>query len=157
MTTISTLHVGAIYTNFTRRLRRHIRSRKEGVMVNGQKTFTLPCPNWIEELVHTLAKRMAVRMGMKWEVMGPAGLTSAVFVTFYPKGENRESDNALHMTIEPGSFFGGERAYLLVRDYKASVDSQYPKGTIGHMNGMHIAKVQIPEDADVDWFKPYMG
>ena len=85
----------------------------------------------------SIVAALAGQMGLEYTLSDPFGVSRAVFVALFPKGRERGPDT-LYLTFEPdGDGFA-------VRDYANDYATYTPT-------------VPVPADADVAWFRRYMG
>jgi len=109
-------------------------------------------PFWFERLVKPIAKALAgCYPDRRYEILGPFGLSCEATIHLYrkdvPEDEKLVGDNCLSITFIPGDLEKGE---LYIRDYRRKT-GDYPKNSLGDINGMNYASVPIPAHADLDW------
>jgi hypothetical protein len=112
--------------------------------------------SWVDEIIKPIAVLLAPFFPeRRWEIYGPFGLVCSVSIHFYKNGvsEDKKFDgkNCLSITFRPGNLQLGE---LLVVDYRKNL-KEYPKGSIGEMNGMNHPAVEMKPDTKwlVGWVK----
>lgn len=118
-----------------------------------QKLGSMSGPSWISEIVEPLAKELASRLGMEYEILGPFGICSATSIHFFKKGSNHDEAYSLESGVKSLTFIPIDLTHgkLKVRD--ESIDTgEFKRDTIGDVNGMNHPSVDIPESVDLEWF-----
>ena len=122
-----------------------------------QDKLNKTAPFWKDYLIKPIAEAMLPLLpGRHFELLGPFGIGARVSIHFYRDGVTDEDkwrdENCLSITFEPGDLQKGE---LQVVDHLTNTGT-FNHGTIGEINGFNHPCVDIPEDADSQWFVDWM-
>jgi hypothetical protein len=117
---------------------------------NVRKTWNR-MPHFQEKFLGPLIKELEKRFPDRTiEILGPFGICGLTSLHLYKNGVTEKKRligrNCLSVTFEPGD--GGKPPQI--KDYSKNT-GEFRKETIGEMNGMNHPRVDIPENADVDW------
>ncbi|MDP2662647.1 MAG: hypothetical protein Q8R28_18165 [Dehalococcoidia bacterium] len=106
----------------------------------------VPIPFWIDMLLYPIRDGLAERFpDLRFEVLGPFGMTAATSIHASPKDSDPHAFNTVgSLTFRPGNLDSGE---LRVVDYSKKVD-HYALNTVEEMNGMNYGTVPLPETFD---------
>jgi hypothetical protein len=134
-----------------------------------EKLRLLNHPYWMTLIVEPLAIEIAKHFpGYRHEVLGPFGIGAKVSIHLYPnkayeaynsrdtadslsgKEAYREMmDGCKSITFSPRCC--NESIGLAIVDRSVNT-GEYPKGTIGEMNGFNHPEIEVPKDATIQWF-----
>ena len=105
-------------------------------------------PFWIDSLIEPFAVQVAEAKEWDYRVSGPFGICCEVPVFFYRKteltGTGEQEIAGLLQFVHSGKD-------VMLRDYTVDTGT-YSPNSIGGMNGMNHPTIEIPDDADINWF-----
>ncbi len=131
-----------IIENFKARMRKYRRDRQRICELSEKIAAMrdeLECPRWRDELVEPLAREMADRFGLSYEVMGPFGICARVPIYF----EDSDGNTVAGLTLQPGNLDEGELYYET-----GETADRFEPGTMGEINGMNNVTERLPQDMD---------
>ena len=138
-----------------------IRTKERQIKKLEKKLSKVNYPNWIDALLNPIARAMLVYLpGYKFRMCGPFGLTAETSILFTPldaemsdKFSNFPKDLSVirKITFRPGDLSGNSKPMLSIVDYSPNT-GQFKKGTLGEINNMNYPAVDVPENADGQWF-----
>lgn len=103
----------------------------------------LKFPSWIQMLVRPIGKALVSKMpGYTMEILGPFGINCNIAIHFTPEKKSRLKFKSINFTFS-------DRLYWQDTSKKTG---KYPPNTLGDLNGMNYPEIEIPENADLDWF-----
>ena len=105
----------------------------------------IPTPNWIDNVIYPLAKRLSVLSGKASRVCGPFGIGARVMLTLH--NENDPDDycewtDREDLTVEPRFNDGALELWYVTGETR----DLYPKGSIGEINGFNSVLRKLPDD-----------
>lgn len=99
--------------------------------------------NWIKSVIEPLAKELAKRTGLHWEIYGPFGLNAETSIYLRENMKlNITQQKTQHITLIPDNL--KDRTYIC-RYYTGEKTSKYPKGSIGELNGLNNITAILPD------------
>lgn len=111
---------------------------------------------WIDLLLPPLAEELKTELGKAhYELLGPFGLTAETSIWFYDTKEERDSYVFPSLSIRPDLFNDDNSFGISIKG--AEGNDEYPKNSIGAVNGMNYSSIIPPKDADVKWFLQYVN
>lgn len=109
-------------------------------------------PNYIRHVVAAIGKMICRRLGKEYEfeAMGPFGLCNESSLTVMKKIKRNlpsiRRKSFLHLT-----FIDNQDGGAMVRDTSKTIGKLHPD-SLGNLNGMNHPSVEIPVNANADWF-----
>lgn len=119
---------------------------------------------WVDVIVRPLASDIKEALGYSHvEVLGPFGIDSNVALHFFNgKPENDVSDMPIDQCVASITLSCDLNANLSCNevvmqkiDHNTS-SNEYPKGSIGSLNGLNKNRISIPNDATGEQFKEFL-
>ena len=95
--------------------------------------------NWMTIYLGRLTRALERKLKVPVNWVGPAGICARCFV---------EAEGRGYLAIETAGLDEGE---FVIRDYTKR-DGNFREGTVGAINGMNFARVEVPYDATLQWF-----
>jgi len=128
------------------------RTRQENLQ---RELESLKCPSWVEKVIKPIAKELGDTMpDREVEILGPFGLGHEIAIHFLKAGIDRDQmfdkpGNVRSITFRPTGF---DAFTLGVVDYGTNT-GQFPKGSIGEINGGNHPVVPVDEMEVADLVK----
>lgn len=149
---------GGLLKSFQRREARYEKAREtleQQIAALQQRMERMKRPYWINDLIKPIGEALLAHFpGRYIDILGPFGLCSEVGLHLYregvPEKEQLEGDNCLSISF----VHDGDRG-VAIRDYSRKTND-FPPNSIGAANGMNYAQIEVPDDADVEWFKQHV-
>lgn len=98
--------------------------------------------NWVDGIVKPLAEKIAKRFNLYYDIYGPFGLDCQTSIYWSDKPEfDICKDRKIKITLYPRNYGKGQIDY-----WTGEETNQYPKGSIGELNGFNYVKASLPLD-----------
>ena len=108
-----------------------------------QQLNKLPHTGWVDGVVEPLAKVLAERTGLHWDIYGPFGVMCETSIYLMrDKDISITKQKTLAIRLEPHYDAHGD---LIVRYRTCETTNEYQKGSIGWMNGMNCVTEPLPD------------
>jgi len=103
----------------------------------------LPRTGWVDGVVEPLAKVLAERTGLHWDVYGPFGVMCETSIYLMKdKDISITKQKTLAIRLEPHF---DQHGNLIIRYRTGETTNEYPKGSTGWMNGMNCITAPLPD------------
>ena len=108
-----------------------------------QQLNKLPYTCWVDGVVEPIAKILAERTGLHWDIYGPFGVMCETSIYLMKnKDVSITKQKTLAIRLEPHFDQHGD---LIICYRTGETTNEYPKGSIGWMNGMNCETAPLPD------------
>lgn len=107
---------------------------------------------WMEYLAKPVAEAVAKKGGYaSFDCLGPFGICAKASCCFFKTEKDEQEDNGELYTILVTNLAANENGMsaLSVKDFSQK-SNNFPKGSIGEINGVNIGEVEVPMDTPID-------
>lgn len=102
-------------------------------------------PNWIQAIVNPLAQKLSKDLNLEFDIYGPLGVnarTTIYLMEDIKKGIIQQATYSI--TLIPSDLVNG-----IIHYETGETTDEYPKGSIGELNGMNYISKELPEYSEI--------